>query len=962
MHTSVRRAVRCALFLGTAAVVGGTFSQAVLAAEDSGKDKKDDITEIVVTGSRIARPEIEASTPVQIINAEAITAQGAPNIADILQKLPSVGTPGVSRTNSNFLTSSNGVSTINLRNMGDKRTLVLINGRRVVSGIGGTSTVDINNIPTDLIENVQVLTGGASAAYGSEAVAGVVNFTLKKDFEGVSLRAQTGLTGEHDRKQNLWSLTFGQNITERGNVTFNIQYDKDYGLRSRDRKISANDNPSRSSFAPQGVFDPNSLNTGPDDYTGSRWTYDANNQLKQGFSAKVDGFNRNHERYIAVPLERKLYTLLAHYDLTERTKVFFEGGYSDMDSRSSLEPLATSNADAVLPDGTVSEGLSLDNPFIPDAIRADMIAANAETLGVIKRMNGVFDRSNVNTRDFRRYVVGFEGEVFNNWKWDLFYNHSQTKEYTASQTALRDRYYYALDAITGPDGTPICRDAAARANGCAPFNPFGFNSVSPEAGAYITNNGQLDTYHARVEQKQVAANINGPVFAMPAGDLMVAAGVERRWEESAEVYSADTQAGNTMGNALSNTFGDYTVNEAYVETIVPLLKDLPAVKSLEAEGSARIGDYSTVGNVFSWKGGLNWAPIDDVRFRAVYSKATRAPNIGELFGGANQTFPTGLTDPCDGTTAASTGPVAAYCRSIPGIAQQIAQNGVFEYSQGDLQSIQGDDSGNPNVGEEEAQTWTVGLVFTPTFAPNLTASVDWFQIQIDDAITLLPRQYAIDQCANSGGTSPFCAYETRELPTTARPRTPGTIYQIDANYINAASIKTTGVDVAGAYLFEFGGGQRLRFALNYTYLDKLSLQPVKGEPTFDNVGQLNGTGRLGAGFEHRANALINYSVANLSAQWRTNYLSSIEDTRGQTNPTLIPLNRIGAYFYHDMQLRLNLGSEEQYGVYLGVDNVFNKKPPVINQLMASHVTGTETAADTYDPIGRFIYGGVQLKF
>lgn len=959
MKTTVRRAVRCALFLGTTSVLYVTSSPAVQAAE---QEDKDDITEIVVTGSRIARPEVEASTPVQIINSDAITGQGAPNIADILQELPSVGTPGVARTNSNFATSGNGVSTINLRNMDDKRTLVLINGRRVVSGIGGSSTVDINNIPTDLIDNVQVVTGGASAAYGSEAIAGVVNFMLKEDFEGISLRAQMGETSERDRRQTLWSLTFGQNITDRGNVAFNIQYDKDYGLRSKERAISANDNPARSGFVPQGRFTPNSLNEGEDDYYGSVWTYDANNQLKQGFVTAVDGFNRNAERYIAVPLERKLYTLLAHYDITNRTQIFFEGGYSDMDSRSRLEPLATSNSDARLSDGTVLQGLSLDNPFIPAAIRADMLAANAETLGVIKRMNGVFDRSNVVTRDFRRFVVGFKGEVFEDWNWDLFYNQSQTKDYTASETALRDRYYYALDAVTGPDGTPMCRDAAARANGCVPFNPFGFNSVSPESGAYISNNGQLDTYRARIEQKQVAANITGPAFALPAGNLMVAAGLERRWEESAEMFSADTQAGNTMGNALSNTRGEYTVNEAYIEAIVPLLKDLPAVRSLEIEGSARAGDYSTVGNVFSWKTGLNWAPSSDVRFRAMYSVATRAPNIGELFGGANQTFPTGLTDPCNGTSATTIGPVADYCRSLPGVAEQIARRGLFEYSLSDVQSIEGEDSGNPNVAEEEAQTWTVGLVFTPTFAPNLTASIDWFQIQIDDAITLLPRQYAIDQCVNSGGTSPFCAYQVRELPTTPRPRTPGTIYQINANFINAASIKTSGVDLATAYTFEFGGAQRLRLAVKYTYLDELTLEPVKGQPEFDNVGQLDGTGRLGAGFEHRANASITYSVNNFNAQWRTNYLSNIQDTIGQTEPDLLPFNKIDAYLYHDLQLRMNLGAEEQYGVYLGVDNVFNKKPPVINQLMASHITGTETAADTYDPIGRFIYGGVQLKF
>lgn len=956
MNKSIRRAVRCALSAGAVSVVCATLPLAANAAES-------EIIEVVIaTGSRIARPEIEASTPVQVINSQAIAEQGAPNIADILQELPSVGTPGISRTNSNFASTANGVSTINLRNMGDKRALVLINGRRVASGVGGTSTVDVNNIPTDLIKNVDVLTGGASAAYGSEAIAGVVNFTLKDDFEGVGLRAQTGLTSEGDRKQNLVSLTFGQNIADRGNVTFNMQYDKDDGLYSRDRRISANDNPNRSVYVPQGYFFPNSLNTGAGDYYGADWTYNAANQLQEGFTTAIDGFNRNAERYIAVPLERKIYTLLAHYDITDRTQVFFEGGYSDVDSRSRLEALATDNSDARFSDGTTSAGLSLDNPFIPDEIRADMLAANAETLTVIKRMNNVFDRSNVSTRDFRRFVVGFKGEVLDDWKWDVSYNHSQTKEYTSSETALRDRYYYALDAVAGPNDTVICRDAAARANGCVPFNPFGFNSVSPQAAAYITNNGQLDTYAARIEQKQLAANITGSVFSLPAGEVMIATGLERRWEESAEVYSADTQAGNTMGNALSNTFGGYTVNEAYLETIVPILRDLPAAQSLEFEAAARVGDYSTVGSVFSWKAGLNWAPIEDVRFRAVYSVATRAPNIGELYQGASQTYPTGLTDPCNGTTATTPGAIADYCRTLPGVAQQIAADGTFNYTQRDVQSIEGETSGNPNVSEEEAQTWTVGLVFTPQFAPNFTASIDWFQIQVDDAITLIPRQFAIDQCAATAGASAYCALQVREVPGTPRPRTPGTIYQINSNFMNAASIKTTGVDLAAAYSFDFMNDQRLRFTINYTYLDELTLEPLAGQPPRNNVGQLDGDGRLGAGFEHRANAAVTYGIGNFSAQWRMNYLSEMQDTIGQTDPELIPLNKIDAYLYHDLHLRMDLGADRQYGVYLGVDNVFNKKPPVINQFMASINMGAETAAETYDPIGRFIYGGVQLKF
>ena len=951
-NRSVRRAVRCALVSGAAVAVAGVLP--AWAAEE--------VENVVVTGSRIARPDIEATVPVQIISSEAIAEQGSPNIADILQELPAMGTPGLSRNNSNFLTSSNGVSTINLRNMDDKRTLVLINGRRIVSGVGGTSTVDVNNIPTDLVENVQVLTGGASAVYGSEAIAGVVNFVLKDDFEGVGLRAQTGLTSEGDRKQNLVALTFGQNIGDRGNVTLNIQYDKDDGLRSREREISANDNPSRSAYVPQGYFFPNAGEGAA--YEGSDWTYNASNQLQNSFDPSVDGFNRNPERYIAVPLERVLYTALAHYEVTEHARLFFEGSYSEMDSRSRLEPLATDNSDAVLPDGTTSEGLTRDNPFIPAAVLADMIAAEADTLTVIKRMNNVFDRSNVNTRDFHRFVVGMNGDVFDGWNWEVYYNQSETKEYTASETALRDRYYYALDAITGPDGTPNCRDATARANGCVPFNPFGFNSVSSEAATYITNGGQLDTYDATVKQRVAAANLTGSLFSLPAGDVMIATGVERRWEESAEEFSADTQSGNTMGNALSNTSGEYTVNEVYLETIVPILKDLPAANSLEFEGAVRLGDYSTVDEVVSWKSGLSWAPVDSVRLRAVYSKATRAPNIGELYQGANQTFPTGLTDPCAGVTAVSTRPQDAYCRSLPGVAQSIASTGSFTYTLRDTQSIEGEDRGNPNVEEEVAQTWTVGFVFTPAFAPNLTLSLDWFEIQIDDAIALIPRQYAIDQCVATAGTSPFCALEVREGASTPRPRTPGTIYQIDSNFINAASIKTKGIDVATAYSFDFAANQSLRLALAYTHLDQLEQEPLEGEPPQDNLGQLaSGQERLGAGFEHRANASVTYGIGDFTGVWRVNYMSSMKDTLDENSPALPPqFNNVDAYTYHDLQLRYDFGADQQYNAYLGIDNVFDKEPPVINQLGASHITGTETAADTYDPIGRFLYGGVVLKF
>jgi iron complex outermembrane recepter protein len=952
-HPRFSRAPLPALTLG---LLGTAMSATPLLAQEQAGDAEE-LTEVIVTGSRIARAEIDSSVPVQVVTADALDAQGSQNVVDVLQEMPSFGTSGFSRANSNFAVFGNGVSTLNLRNAGDQRTLVLINGRRAVSGIGGSSTVDINNIPTDLIKDVQIITGGASAVYGSEAIAGVVNFVLDDELDGVSFRGQAGQTSESDNERYLFAMTAGTGIGERGHIVANLQWDKDAGLRSKNRKISANDVPFRSGYVPQGrFFSDNS----------SDWTYNSSNTLINWRGSAIDGFNRNAERYISVPVERNLLTVLAKYDFTDDVEGFFEGSHSSVKSNSRLEPLATDNSDAQLPDGTVLAGLTLDNPFIPTAIRNEMQEAEDSTLYFFKRMNGVFDRSNRNEREYQRFVAGLRGTVAE-WDWDLYLNASKTVDNTSSETGYRDRYYYALDAIANPaGGAPICRDAAARANGCVPFNPFGFNSVSAAAAAYLTNNGEArDTYQSVIQQKIAAGNIVGELFNLPAGRIKVAAGFEHREEKSAETFSADTQAGNTLGNALTNTVGRYTVNEVYLEAVVPLLADAPLAKSLDLETAVRSGHYSTVGNVLSWKGGLTWAPIESLRLRAVYASATRAPNIGELYAGQSQTFPTGLTDPCEGVTATSSGAIDAYCRSLPGALTNIASNGgVFSYDDNrDRQSIEGFDGGNANLNEETAKTITAGIVWTPEFAPRLSVSVDWFNIKIKDAIALVPRQFIIDQCVTSLGTSDLCSFITREGATTARPRTPGTIWQVNSGPVNAAAIETTGVDLAARWAYTRDNGHLFNVSLAYTYLDKLTLQPLAGQPVEDNLGQLNGDGRLGAGFQHRANLSLGYQIAAWKATWRVGYQSAIKDTLDENGPLLSAAdNTVPAYFYHDMQVRYAFGEDERYNAYVGVDNVFDKTPPSINQNGASNITGTETAAESYDPIGRFIYAGFEFKF
>lgn len=940
------------LVLSVVMISAPVHAQDAAAADEASEDT------IVVTGSRIARPDLEGATPVQVLSAASIVQQGSQNVADILNEMPSVGT-GMGRTNTNFATSGNGVAQVNLRNLGANRTLVLVNGRRVVAGIGGTSAVDINNIPTDLLERVEVLTGGSSAVYGSEAMAGVVNFILKDDFEGIRGRVQAGITDEGDNGRQLVGLTIGKNFAEgRGNITLAGQYDRDTGLRSYKRAISAEDVPFRSSFVPQGLF-----------FVGEEgvYTYDTQGNLKEGFDNAVDGYNRNGDRYIAVPLERYLFNGLAHFDFSDSLTFFAEGTYAKVKSRSRLEPYAFDNSDAQLPDGTILPGISIDNPFVPQTIRDAAIAAGEDTIGFTKRSNGIFDRSNRAEREFYRAVAGFRGTVFNDWSWDAYYNRSQTIENTASETALRDRLYYALDAVGADPATAVCRDAAARAAGCRPLNIFGANSASPESIAYITNDGQLSTYRAKINQDVFAANISGSLFRLPGGDVKVAAGVEHRTERSSEVYDAATQAGNTLSNALTNTTGKYRVFEAYGETVVPILSDVPFAEYLGIEAAVRYGDYyDTVGSVWSYKIGGDWAPTPDVRFRAVYSRATRAPNIGELFQGASQTFPSGLTDPCEGVTATSNRANSNddYCRSIAGIAQQIAANGVFTYDDNrDRQSIEGEDSGNVNLKEETAKTWTAGVVLTPRFVPGLSLTVDYFNIKVKDAIQLIPRQSSINECVMSGGTSALCDLIVREDVGTPRPRTPGTLYQIDAFPINSANIETAGIDVQARYKTSWGEDSSLDIALYYTYLDKLTLQSFAGGDVQNNRGQLDGDGRLGAGFKHRANLSVTYQTGPFSLNWRTNYQSKIKDTLGPDadSPLGDSTNSIKAYWYHDFQARFAV-EKDRLEFYAGIDNVFDKKPPVINQNGASNITGTETAADSFDPFGRNLYVGAVFRF
>jgi outer membrane receptor protein involved in Fe transport len=988
--TTRRRLLTSTLLVGAATFAQPAFSQVADAQPEQPEVANATTTaaapqeEIVVTGSRIARPELTAAVPVAVVGREAIQQEGATNVQDILNELPQVGI-GTSRTNTNFATSANGVATVDLRNLGNSRTLVLVNGRRFVAGIAGTSAVDLNNIPTDFVERIEVTTGGGSAIYGSDAVAGVVNFILRDRFEGITARAQYGITERGDNARYLGSITGGTSwgADGRGNVIVNFSYDKDEGLPSRNRGISDQDcflnaSPDEcgpgfySSYSPQGRFEllnaaGNRVNAIPTSAGGTTGLFSFDRNNNNSFVAGTSlGFNRNAERLISVPVERYLAAGILNYDITDGIEAFAEVTYAKVFSNSSLEPLALDATDIY--DGSDAQGLGIPitNPFIPANVRAIIAARNADAdpandiafLGFRRRQNEVFDRSNVNERDTWRTAVGLRGDIAENWRFETSYVYGHLHDFTSSEDIDNARYRNALDAELGPDGQPRCRSAAARADGCVPINIFGAGTASPAASAYVQAVVPKSEDIVN-EQHVLSASISGTVPLFAAGPLGVAFGAEYRKEESVDDLDILTNTGGNSGNQTPDVVGEFDVKEVFGEIEVPLLADRSFFHDLRIRSAARYSDYSTVGGIFSWSAGAEWAPVRDLRFRAVYAIANRAPNINELFQAPSETFPTGITDPCQGVTATSSGEFDATCRAIPGVASVIAANGSFTYELADIQSINGFNGGNLDLEEETAETLTVGAVFTPSFLRGLSLTVDYFNIKIEDAVNIVPRQTSITECLRTGDAA-FCDNVIR-FTNTGRLRT------INAQNLNVSEITTEGVDVNLRYNTRLGLRADDRFDMNilYTHLLKLEQASFPGAPLEENVGQLDAAGRLGAGFKHKASARFTYATGGASISWQTNYLGKIRDTLGDDpfgDPALEELNRVGDKFYHDVQFRQRVGDNNRFEFYVGVDNLLDQDPPFLPSGFSSSITGTETAADTYDPFGRRYYAGVQVRF
>jgi iron complex outermembrane receptor protein len=959
-----------------AVLLGGAFTAALSPAQAA---EETPIQEVIVTGSRIARPNLENTTPVLAIGQEDFANLGMENIADMAAALPQFSPAfGASRTQSTFSGAAvSGLNQVSLRNLTGIRTVVLVNGRRMVGGQVTSTSVDFNTLPTANIERIEVLTGGAAAVYGADAVAGVINVITDKDFSGVELGASYGVSSEDDNENPSAHLRIGGDFGDgAGHGQLTVQYDKQGRVSCADRFICAEDffwasptaAPLRGPAAYSGVgangrfFLPGVANS----FTRRGDTF--GNTLIP-FDVTVDGYNRNADRDIAIPTERILFMAELDYDLGENVNAFAEVNYGQAEIESEFEghPFQSQQPGSLVGGGPGVPGLQptilMNNPFIPavlfNAWRAANPTADAATAEMTwwQRFNFFGKRGATNDRETVRGVVGLRGDFDSlgfgsNWNWEVSHTYGRVQLDSRTEGFVgTDRLYNSLRVEADPTspGSFRCIDAAARALGCVPVNPFA--PYTQEMVDYLTlAAGQ----RGQNELNDSIAYISGSLFDLPAGPLQAAIGVERRTFSGFLDYDESISSGLVTGNQILDTpEAEIDTQEAFVEFVVPVLADKPFVHSLDLEAAYRQStseylekdeDYGT------WKYGGSWAPMEGLKFRVMRARSVRVPTPLEL-GSAGQTFGV-VNDPCTAARRNANPTRAANC-AADGVDPNYTPPVVVE------QGVAGFQVGNPNLDPEEATTLTYGIVWTPAFVPNLAITVDRFQIEIDKFVNLFGRQSIANACYDSPDRQ-FCELVTRGT----NPVVPGATYVlngVDDTFANISVYDISGTDVEVNYRFNiadvFSSGADLgglAIAVRGTFYDKAETTPRPGAAKVDLLGFAGGS-TTDQGFLRRQIITdVNYGLNRLSVNWNTRYIGPT-----QMSPFTPGFPEVGSHVYHNMRAGFELteGSE----IFLGVTNVFDKEPP----FFASGTSGTQ-ALDTipafYDVFGRSYFVGSRIRF
>ncbi len=910
----------------------------LLAGENPNGQDETLLEEVYITGSRIPGQDTVATHPAFTLTEDSLT-EGV-LLADSLNRLPQSGAPLTSQTTTNFGFFAPGLASVDLRNLSPNRTLVLVNGRRFVGGDSERpNVVDLNSIPVQLIERVDVITGGVSAIYGSEAVAGVVNIILKDNVEGLTLDAYWGESSEGDGTERGFSLTAGQEFAEgAGQVTLHAGLSKLDTVASRDRSFSANDE-FLGDFQDYSAYTPTGTATADLEFL---FTEDENGDWVKDYVTQEDGFNRADFRLLQIPLERHDFVLNADYEFSDSLRGFVETSYTKTESLAQIEP-AVAGAFGFA-DGN-SHFISTANPTVP----AELVATMTNLYGFdpgftsfTRRLSELGPQVSEQTRETQRWALGLDGDL-GAWQWDTYYQYGRsTREQNSFGQYNTFAFQNGLDVEADPDnpGGFRCIDPTARQAGCVPIDVFGAGSISAAAVDYIRINS-FD--RSEIEQQVFAATIRGK-FAdvLPAGDIQLAVGIERRIERLKTTPDEFALSGESSSNNFADEVdGSYHVNEAFVEAVLPLMGDINSAEYVGLDAAYRYADYSTLGTNGSWQLGLDYVVTELLRFRTVFAESVRAPNIAELLAPGIGTF-VGFVDPCTGGGVDGPGSTEVNCASL-GLDTS--------YDPGELgAAAPGLFSGNSDLKEEKGTTFTLGAVLTPT--NSFTVSLDYFDIEIEGAIEAIDPSIKLAQCyaASDFLNNPACEGITR-----ADASQNFVVTNIDFNYQNIGVLETQGWDLALQYNFEGWAGD-FKFTTVVTRTNKWE-QRVNGE-TLTKLGE--------PGFnEWKGNTELQYNNGPVSVSWMTRFLGhGVVDNQLTTD--IWPANDdLPTVWYHDFDVRYALGSNgesTQYVFYAGLRNAFDKQPPYIPSPSLNNVSGTNTAAGVYDVVGRFVYAGVEVSF
>lgn len=939
----------------------------------------DDAGDIVVTGTRIKRPDLNSNSPLTAVGEAEIRYQGAVSVESVLNKLPQF----TADANENVSNGSDGTSNINLRNLGSGRVLTLINGRRMLP----QQAVDVNFIPSALVQRIDVVTGGASAVYGSDALSGVVNFILRDNLDGLRVDAQTGFYQHSNGNDYLHGLAdakgysrapsnvtdggksdvnaaFGKNFADgRGNITVYGGYrhldpvtqdTRDVSACALDPANAAGDNLicGGSSNNPWGLF---TLLSGPNKGQTLNNTKDGQHRWVPYSSEFV--YNYAPSNYFQRSDERITAGAVAKFEFNAAAEVYGSFMYMNDHTFSQAAPSA-------LFQGTTFT-INCDNPFLSASQATTLCGTGAGTAQTQDTFIGyrlsVPRRDDLRHEDFR-YTAGVRGDIAEGISYDL--------NYLRSLVRFNETYMNNVDNVKAQrslnvvnvNGTPTCQSVIDGTDpACVPIDFFAYNAPNPSALPYIFSNSSTQSRNTQtVFSGTLNADLGKYGIRTPWSEqgVGIALGAEHRRETLR--FTADAIA---KQNGTNDSDGTISVTEGYGEIEVPILTNMRFAKDLTLNGGVRYSSYhneqGSTGfqsdfNVWTYKGEVSYAPSSDLRLRASYNHAIRAPNISELFGAVGLGNVT-ATDPCAGTNPAAslevcqrTGVTAAQYGTIPECPAGVC---VQQFG------------GNRAVKPETGDTYTVGVILTPRMVRNFTLSVDYFQIKVDGYISTIPPSLSISQCAATGDPY-YCGLFHRD------PRS-GVLFGNDGyvigSTINTGSLETSGLDITSSYTLDMTRFGKLNFDLVGTYLLKLATEPLPGLGTYDCKGLFGYTcGQPSPEWRHQLRTTWQVpgpNRATLSLNWRyygSARLSSLSDNEFLAGTPSQINRKIDAYSYFDLATTVSF--TQNLTLRAGVNNLFDKDPPAIAQGILASFGNGNTYPGIYDPLGRTIFVGATVEF